>query len=238
MSLQDKLDALRKQFGVATRSDALIAILRAVENVVTANHASQALKAGARAPSFFLEGQRNVTVALADLLSRGPVVLLFYRGAWCPQCNLELQAIEDAAETVARLGASIVAISPQTSEQSQKVSKRYGLSFQILKDAGGRVATEYGLNWTVPEEIRKLYLGLGIDLAKFNGDARWSVPLPARYVIGRDQMIEYAEINANDEQRLNPTDLFPALENQERRAKPRGPSAGGDVRHKHRNGIA
>ncbi len=237
MSLQGKLEALRQQFGVETRSDALIAILRAVENVVTANHAAKALKAGSRAPSFELEGQRKVSVDLTDQLTRGPVVLLFYRGAWCPACNLELQAIQAEASAVSRLGASIIAISPQTSEQSQKVVKRFGLNFQILKDAGGRVANEFGLNWTVPTEIRKLYLGLGIDLAKFNGDEHWSVPLPARYVIGRNQVIEYAEINANDEQRLNPADLFPALESQERRSKPRAPAADSDTSSKTRRAV-
>ncbi len=238
MSLQGKLEALRQQFGVETRSDALIAILRAVENVVTANHAAHALKAGSRAPSFELEGQRKATVSLTEQLARGPVVLLFYRGAWCPACNLELQAIQAEATAVSRLGASIVAISPQTSDQSQKVAKRFGLSFQILKDAGGRVANEFGLNWTVPPEIRKLYLGLGIDLAKFNGDERWSVPLPARYVIGRSQVIEYAEINANDEQRLNPSDLFPALESQERRAQPRVQAEDGDRTWKARRTVS
>ena len=219
MSLQQKLDALRDHLQVRTRSEALDAILRVMEDTVSSDRAEKALKAASRAPAFTLPDEQDKPVSLADRLNEGPVVLVFYRGDWCPWCTQELTAFQAAFSRFEQLGASVLAVSPQTSIYNRRCVRKHKLSFRILHDACGRVAAEFGVNWQVPVNLRKLYLGLNVDLAKFNGDGGWALPLPARYLIDQQQSIVYGEINASESHRMNPAGLLTALESLQRSAR-------------------
>jgi peroxiredoxin len=146
------------------------------------------------------------------LLAAGPLVLSFYRGVWCPYCNLELQALEATLPRFRELGASLVAISPQTAANSRKSLRQNGLSFPILSDAGNDVAAAFGLRFALPDYLVDLYKQLKNDLPAFNGDPGWTLPMPARYVIGRDGIIAYAEVNPDYTRRPEPESLLPVLE--------------------------
>ena len=128
----------------------------------------------------------------------------FYRGVWCPYCNLELQALEAAKPEFEKRGASFVAISPQTPPNSRKSVRQNKLTFSILSDTKGEVGAAFGLRFRLPDYLIELYKGLKNDLPVFNGDPSWTLPMPARYVIGQDGAIRYADVNPDYTLRPNP----------------------------------
>jgi peroxiredoxin len=146
-----------------------------------------------------------------EALRRGPIVLVFYRGNWCPYCNIDLRAIEAASHDIRSLGASLVVVSQQTPDNSLETQRRNGLSFASLVDAGGKVAHAFGLRWKVSDELRAVEEGCGIDLAAFNGDPSWTLTMPARYVVAPGGMIEYADISVDYTRRGDPSELIPVL---------------------------
>jgi peroxiredoxin len=220
MSLQRKLDALREHLQVRTRSDALNAMLGVIEDTVSSDRAYKALHAPGLAPAFCLPDEHDRPVSLMDRLSDGPVVLVFHRGAWCPASTRELEGLQRAAGRFEQLGASLLAVSPQMPIFNRACVRKRKLGFPILHDSGSRVAAKFGLNWEIPANLRKLYLGLNVDLAKFNGDGGWSLPLPARYVIDQKGTIVYSEVNADEAHRMDLDGLLTPLDSPRRLGPP------------------
>lgn len=212
MSLQDRLDAFKAEF-IAARPPEVRAIMeRATAELIASGAACRALKAGDRAPSFSLEAQDGSAVSSADLLAHGPLVVSFYRGVWCPYCNMELQALEAARSDFEAAGASLVAISPQNRVNSRKSVRENTLGFPILSDAGNAVAAAFGLRFALPGYLVDLYKSLGNQLPAFNGDDSWTLPMPGRFVIGSDGLIVYAEVNPDYTRRPEPADMLPAIQ--------------------------
>jgi peroxiredoxin len=140
------------------------------------------------------------------------LVVSFYRGVWCPYCNLELQALQSALPSIEARGASVVAVSPQTAPNSRKSQRDNKLTFPILSDEKSRVAAAFGLRFSLPDYLVELYKGFKNDLPAFNDDPAWVLPMPARYVIGGVGMIAYAEVNPDYTQRPDPYELLPVLD--------------------------
>jgi peroxiredoxin len=132
--------------------------------------------------------------------------------AWCPYCNLELQALQAALAEIEARGASLVAISPQTPLNSRKSERDNKLTFKILSDAKAELANAFGIRFALPDYLIEVYKGFKTDLPLVNGDPSWVLPMPARYVIGADGVIAYAEINPDYTQRPDPSDLLPVLD--------------------------
>ena len=161
MSLQDKLDAFKADFeGRKAPANVVEIMHKATADLIASGQADRALKTGGRAPKFTLPDTHGRLVSSADLLGRGPLVLTFYRGIWCPYCNMDLQAIEAAADEIRALGASLVAISPQTAPNRRKSERENELSFPILSDHGNAVADEFGLRYRLPVELIAVYKSL------------------------------------------------------------------------------
>lgn len=217
MTLQDKLDAMREDFEngrfplVPTR-DQLDAMQRATRSLIDSGQADDALKAGDTAPDFTLEDADGNSVSSRALLARGPLVATFYRGVWCPYCNHDLQALEEIRPEIEARGARLVALSPQTPANSRKSQRDNKLGFPILSDAGTAVAAEFGLRFALPDDLIVVYRQFGNDLPKINDDPVWVLPMPARYVIGTDGVIAYAEVNPDYTRRPDPSDLLPVLD--------------------------
>jgi peroxiredoxin len=184
---------------------------KATADLIASGQAERALKRGDHAPDFSLPGGDGRLVRSADLLAQGPLVVTFYRGVWCPYCNTELKAVEAAAGQIRALGADIVAISPQTAVNIRKAQRDNALSFPILSDHGNAVADRFGLRFRLPDELIAVYKGFGNDLAVANGEPSWTLPMPGRYVIARDGVIVYAEVNPDYTRRPDPVELMPAL---------------------------
>lgn len=217
MSLQDRLDAFTADFeggklAYKPSPDALDVMHRATAELVASGQALNARKAGDKAPGFTLKDSDNHVVSSAELLAKGPLVVSFYRGAWCPYCNLELQALQAALPQIEARGARVVAISPQTASNSRKSQREHHLTFPILSDEKSRVAAAFGLRFSLPDYLVELYKGFKNDLPTVNDDPAWVLPMPARYVIGADGVIAYAEVNPDYTQRPDPSELLPVLD--------------------------
>ena len=213
MTLQSKLDALKIEFETKMAPPPVVeALHRAVAELIASGAPGRALKAGDVAPVFSLPAPDGKLVSSTELLLKGPLVLTFYRGVWCPYCNFDLQAMEEARQEIEVLGATLVAVSQQTAANSRKSQRDNKLGFPILGDKGGDVAAAFGVRWDVPEYLQSIHKAVGADITVFNGEDSWTLPMPARYVIGQDGIIQYAEVNADYTQRPEPSEVFPTLE--------------------------
>jgi peroxiredoxin len=217
MALQDRLDALKAdfeagRFPLKPSKEALEIMHRATAELIQSGQAQRAKKAGDTAPEFTLKDPDGNDVVSRDLLAKGPLVVSFYRGVWCPYCNLELQALQAALPEIAARGASLVAISPQTAPNSRKSQRENKLDFQILSDVKSEVAAAFGIRFALPDELIGLYKTFKNDLPTFNADSSWVLPMPARYVIGTDGVIAYAEVNPDYTHRPDPSELLPVLD--------------------------
>ena len=219
MSLQAQLDAFKADFKAGkppymAPPDIHPIMERATAELIASGQAQRALKAGEVAPTFTLNDPEGNPVSSVDLLKEGPLVISFYRGVWCPYCNLELLALEAALPSFQAAGAKLVAISPQNSVNSRKSVRTNQLSFPILSDTHNDVAAAFGIRFALPDYLVELYKNLKNDLPAFNGDPSWTLPMPARYVVGQDGTILYAEVNPDYTHRPEPEDMLLALKSQ------------------------
>ena len=171
----------------------------------------RALGVGETAPDFELPGVDGRPVRLASLLERGPVVLTFYRGAWCPYCNTQLRDYEQRLAEIEARGATLVAISPQTPDSSLTTQERNELSFPVLSDTGGQTSRTYGLTFQVDEATRERYRAVGVDLEQYNDADTWELPVPATYVIAPDGTVQAAFVEADYTQRASVQQILDAL---------------------------
>ena len=216
MSLQAKLDAFKADFEAGKPpynvAPAVIDVMRRATAALKASgQAERAKKVGDKAPVFTLNDPEGNAVSSKDLLAKGPLVVSFYRGVWCPYCNMELQALQAALPEFEKLGASLVAISPQTTPNSRRSTRENKLTFPILSDVKGEVGEAFGLKFALPDYLVDLYKSLKNDLPSFNDDPAWTLPMPGRYVIGQDGIIAYSEVNPDYTLRPEPEELLPAL---------------------------
>lgn len=210
-SLAEELSDLAAQ-SRAARPDAVNAMFdRFYAELREAEIARTALAVGATAPDFELPDARGGNVRLADLLGRGPVVLFFYRGAWCPYCNLQLRAYQRTLPELRALGAQLVGVSPQLPDGSLSAAERHELAFPVLSDVGNRVAKRYGIVFALPPELIRYHADLGHDLTAYNGDDSWELPMPATFVIGADGIVRLADVDPDHTRRTEPDTILAAL---------------------------
>lgn len=217
MTLQHRLNAMKAdfeagRFPVKPTPEQLAVIARSTNALVASGQAERALKAGDPAPIFELEDSEGRRVSSRDLVAREPLVVSFYRGVWCPYCNLELQALEAVWSEITARGATLIAISPQTQANSRKSQRENKLSFPILSDTNSQIADAFGIKYTMDDELIELYKKFGNDLPRINDNPSWTLPMPARYVIDRKGLIVYAEINPDYTHRPDPAELLPVLD--------------------------
>jgi len=173
------------------------------------------LEAGDQAPAFALPDPDDIVVSSAALLKDGPLIVTFYRGIWCPYCREDLKDLAGAVPQIRACGASLVAIAHQTAPGSNgKFQREHGLEFPILDDRRGDVAVAYRIRWS-PEELAAAEERLG-KLTGLNTETSWILPMQARYVIGRDGVIAYADINADYRQHPDPHEILPLLRTMSR----------------------
>ena len=168
-------------------------------------------RVGERAPDFTLPGTDGTQVGLAELSGRNRVVLVFYRGSWCPYCDVQLRAFQARLDEIKAAGAELVAVSPQTPEESRSLAEERGLAFTLLSDAGNAVADSYGLRVTLDGEHRESHVGVGVDLPAKNGDDSWTLPVPSTFVIERDGTVSYASVPGDPRLRVGPDEILEAL---------------------------
>src|SRR5258708_11005088 len=158
-------------------------LLRPIGQLITSGAAERSLRAGMQAPDFTLLDARGTAVKLSHLLEQGPVVMTFYRGAWCPYCHLTLRAYQKALPQLQAGGATLVAISPQTPHHSRALAEKQELTFALLSDTGNQVARPFGRVFTIDEAVRGAYKQVGADLPAFNGDTSLELPMAGNFFV-------------------------------------------------------
>jgi peroxiredoxin len=182
----------------------------AIELIESSIISDRALKAGNTIPNFVLPNAVNKSVDIQDLLKSGFVIISFYCGGWCPYCSLELRAIQQRLPEIKAYGGTLVAISPQTPDNSLSTVEKNELIFEVLSDLGNQIAHKFGLVFTVPEALRPTYKEFDIDLPKTNGDQTFELPIPATYVVNSSGVIVHAFVN-DYSQRQDPEEIINIL---------------------------
>jgi peroxiredoxin len=211
MSLEERIAAFRSKFLSQVPEEIQHLMHGAEVRLEESGAALRAIKTGDRAPGFDLPNAHGETVSSRELLARGPVVLSFYRGDWCPYCNLELKALQERVAEIEALGARLVAVSPQTPDATTDTAARNKLTFEVLSDTGNTVAKSFGLDFELAEELRPIYKNWGADLEKLNGDPPFSLPMAATYVIGSDGTIIESFVDTDYTERMEPQAIIDAL---------------------------
>jgi peroxiredoxin len=173
--------------------------------------AARSLQVGAKAPDFSLPDSKGQVVALSTLLARGPAVVTFYRGGWCPFCDLQLRAYQGVLSEIRDLGAELVAISPQTPDYALSDIEKKQLTFPVLTDAHNRVARTYGLVFALSDALKALQTGFGNPIPKFNGDDSWELPMPGTFVLDRRGIVRLSHVDPDYMKRLEPAAILDAL---------------------------
>lgn len=211
MSLEQELAAFKAEFS-RTAPTGRAALYEAKIEELRADFAlASAVGVGETAPDFALPNASGKSVASKELLKSGPVVLTFYRGGWCPYCNIQLRAYQSVLPQISAAGARLVAISPQLPDNSLDTASKNALTFDVLSDVGNDVARSYGLVYSLAEEIRAALRSNNKALPSINGDESWELPVPATYVVTRDHRVALAYIEVDYRKRLEPEALLACL---------------------------
>ena len=184
---------------------------RVVGELNESGMAQRALQPGDSAPGFKLPDQNGNMVDSADILLRGPLIVIFIRGRWCPFCVGQMEAMNAIVPDLQQRGASVVAISPQTVHQSFLMADQHKLTFPLLSDSHNSVARQFGLVYRVPEYQQEVYRRAFTNLPFVNGDDSWELPIPATYILAKhaaDTKVVYAAANPDYTDRPEPDDLL------------------------------
>jgi peroxiredoxin len=210
-SLADQLAAFKTGFKQRVAPGRVAIMEAATAELRATGIQARALQIGAIAPDLTLPDALDQPVRLSTLWQRGPLVVIFYRGGWCPYCNLELRAWQQQIPALQHMGAQLVAVSPQTPDNSLSTAQKNELAFPVLSDSALHAATAFGVAFDMPAALIELYSGVGNDLPVLNGNGRWVLPVPATYVIDRDGRIAYAHVEADYRERAEPLDVLAAV---------------------------
>lgn len=197
-SYQEKLKELRTNLGTMLPEDALNVFDQDAENLQLKHISILKLQVGDKAPDFVLSNATNDTTKLSELLTKGKVVLTFYRGSWCPYCNLQLTHYQKALNEIHNLGAQLVAISPQTPDESLNVKEKNELDFEVLSDNGNMVARKYTTVFKNANAPVNTMTELGFDFDGHYSDDSRELPVPAVFVIEKDATISFARSLGGD----------------------------------------
>jgi peroxiredoxin len=218
--LQPQLDNITTQTRALVQPERLAITDNSVQDLLDSGLESRILPVGATAPNFALPDAINgKLIRSSDLLAVGPLIITFFRGRWCPYCMTELEAWQAAFPAVRERGALLVAISPQLARQNDFTVQQHHLTFPLLTDAGSRLATQFGIAYTVTEPMQQHYRSILINIPFINGsqlapdgsDDTWRLPLPATFVLSQSDTVLFAEAHADHRVRPDPQDVLAVL---------------------------
>lgn len=212
MSLKEQLAEYRAGWYRRVPVERQAIMQRHIEQLRNGAIARQVLKVGDRAPPIVLGNAKGDIIDVGALIKVGPVIVSFYRGGWCPYCNLELKAFQELLPEITAVGASLVAISPEKPDDTLSTAQKNALTFEVLSDVGQTVGRAFGLVYDFTDELKAAYQGFGLDIPARNGEPdEWALPVSATYVIGRDSTIIYAYTDVDYRDRADPRDVFKIL---------------------------
>jgi peroxiredoxin len=211
MGLEQQLAAFKAEFARTAPAGRPALYEAKIEELRASFAFEAAVGTGDQAPDFLLPDVQGDTVSLSTVLRRGPAVVTFYRGGWCPYCNIQLRAYQAVLPEITALGGRLVAISPQLPDRSLSTAEANELTFDVLSDVGNRVARSFGLVYALPEELREALRSNNKALPGINGDESWELPVPATYVIAPDRRVALGYIEVDYRTRLEPNAILASL---------------------------
>ena len=203
MSLRAKLAAMMELRPARYRS-----LLDDLSRNLSSAAVEQALKVGDRAPEFVLPDSRDQLISSLDLLARGPLVVVFFRGEWCPFCRETLAQLDAIASGIHAAGGQIVALTPDTGEYLEAMKKTLAPRFPLLNDVDGAVGLAYGVNYLTPSELAAYWRTTGTDLAKRHGNGFGMLPMAATFVIDRHGLLRIAHVSPDITDWIEPRELL------------------------------
>jgi peroxiredoxin len=212
MSLKEQLAEYRAGWYQRVPAERQAIMQRHIDQLRSGAIARTRLKVGDHAPAIVLENAKGATVDIGTLLEKGPVIVTFYRGGWCPYCNLELKAYQEILPQIVAAGASLVAISPEKPDDTVSTAEKNALTFEVLSDVGQKVGRAFGLVYEFTEELKHAYHGFNLDIpARNDTPNEWALPVSATYVIDSDGSIVYAYTDVDYRDRADPRDVLAVL---------------------------
>ena len=199
-SLKDEFDAFQAR---NMSPEAAATFARLIQNLRDLG-AGKGLNIGDKAPDFTLDDATGKPVTLSKELTKGPVIIVFYRGEWCPYCNLQLKAYERIMNEIKTAGAQLIAISPQTPDHSLSMQEKHELSFSVLSDTNNKTAENYNLKYKLPDFQQAIQKRSGIELNQYNGDPTFELPVTATYIIDKSGIVIAGASDVNHRTRMEP----------------------------------
>jgi peroxiredoxin len=210
-SLREIFAARKELIAKYVPAEAQAVHARVVAQLKAQRLAANSLGMGSKAPDFTLPDHNGAPVSSSDLLSKGRLVLSFFRGRWDPFCCGQLEAMNQVLRAIQEAGASLAAISPQTVKQSFFMADQHRLRFPLLSDAANQVARQFSLVYRVPDEQQAIYRRAFVNLPFTNGDESWELPIPATYILDRDLTVLYRSANEDCTERPEPAEIVERL---------------------------
>jgi len=210
--LVEEINKFKDEFASQVPTEVKEVMLAETKKLEDTKISEKALKVGDIAKDFTLPNALNNEVSLYDAIdSNDFVVIDFYRGQWCPYCNMELHALQGINEDLHRLNATLIAVSPQSPDASLSTAQKHELAFEVLSDLHNKIAKEYGLVFSLAQELRPLYEGFGIDIPGLNDEDSYELPMPATYVVNKNREIVYSFIDEDYTKRAEPQDILKVI---------------------------
>jgi len=207
--LQQELDSFAAEWRLKAPAEAQALIAAQIADLAAEGIETRALGAGAAVPDVTLPDALGRPVSLRGL---GPAVFVFYRGGWCPYCNLQLRAWQRLLPALTAAGVSLVGISPQGPDGSLSTQEKNDLAFPILSDSEGTAARAFGILYALPDSLIALYSRFGHDLGRLNGSLGWSLPIPGTFAAGADGLLRFGRAEADYRRRVEPAEVLAALD--------------------------
>ena len=209
--LADDIKSFQDELIPTITEDTLNTLMSELQGLISTGIAEKSISKGNAFPAFDLPNADSESRTLNTFLSNGPLVISFYRGAWCPYCNLEINALQKRLPDIIAAGGQLVAISPQTPDKSVDQISNTQLTFEVLSDVGNKLAKDCGLVFTLPESLRPIYQAWQIDIPGHNGDDSFELPVPATFIIDAEGVIRYAFADMDYTKRLEPDIIIEQL---------------------------
>ncbi|KAI1098341.1 AhpC-TSA-domain-containing protein [Jackrogersella minutella] len=203
MSISEQLNAVTEQFSGAPE-EIRGPITAARLDFAKSFDVNGAIQPGQKLPAFSLPDSLNKTISSSDLLAKGPLLITFYRGGWCPYCNIALHGLQAKLADFKAKGVTLVAISPELPDTSLTTAEKEKLEFPVLTDEGNKYARQLGIVFKQPDTLRPVFAKIGNDLLKRNGDDSYEVPVPATILVGRDGTVRNTFVDGDYTKRLEP----------------------------------
>lgn len=210
MPLDSLLNIRREAFAKSGSIEVKTKYNEGLEAVANSGILEKALNVGDKALNFTLNNQNGEAVTLYNELKKGPVVLTWYRGGWCPYCNINLHFLQERLPEFKKEGATLLALTPELPDQSLNTSEKHQLEFSVLSDVANAIGKQYGVVFKLTKDVAEIYQK-NFDLHAYNGDESDELPLAVAYVIDTNGIVKYAFLDADYRKRAEPNDVLQVL---------------------------